>query len=121
MPSRKTSEPAAAATAQRARRKTAPARAQPTQVPEAPPPRPSFRERMQVAREEAILDAVNHLLATKGYDAMTVDEVAAEAGVAKASMYRHYPGKEALAAAAMFSNNAWAERTLSSALPYCPA
>lgn len=70
-------------------------------VPAAAPARPSFRERMQVAREQAILDAVNQLLASKGYDAMTVDEVAAEAGVAKASLYRHYPGKEALAAAAM--------------------
>jgi TetR/AcrR family transcriptional regulator of autoinduction and epiphytic fitness len=56
---------------------------------------------MQVARQEAILDAVNRLLATKGFDAMTVDEVAAESGVAKASLYRHYPSKEALAAAAM--------------------
>lgn len=96
MPSSQKSKPAAAATAERARRKPHPASAQ-----ESPPPRPSFRVRMQLAREEAMLDAVNHLLATKGYDAMTVDEVAAEAGVAKASMYRHYPGKEALAAAAM--------------------
>jgi TetR/AcrR family transcriptional regulator of autoinduction and epiphytic fitness len=70
-------------------------------VPVPVPAKPSFRERMQVAREEAILDAVNQLLASKGYDAMTVDEVAAEAGVAKASLYRHYPGKEALASAAM--------------------
>ncbi len=69
-------------------------------APEAAP-RPSFRARMQVAREQAILDAVNHLLVTRGFDAMTVDAVAAEAGVAKASLYRHYPSKEALAAAAM--------------------
>lgn len=73
----------------------------PAAAPEAPPPRPSFRARMQVAREQAILDAVNHLLVTRGFDAMTVDAVAAEAGVAKASLYRHYPSKEALAAAAM--------------------
>jgi len=80
-----------------------PARAVPAPVPQPPaePPRPSFRARMQVAREQAILDAVNHLLVTRGFDAMTVDAVAAEAGVAKASLYRHYPSKEALAAAAM--------------------
>lgn len=52
-------------------------------------------------REEAIVDAVNHLLADKGYDLMTVDEVAAAVGIAKASLYKHFPSKEALAAAAM--------------------
>jgi AcrR family transcriptional regulator len=67
----------------------------------APPSRPTFRERMQAAREDAIVEAVNRLLATKGFDAMTVDEVAAEAGIAKASLYRHFESKEALAAAAM--------------------
>ena len=56
---------------------------------------------MQVAREDAIIETVNRLLSSKGFDSMTVDEVAAEAGVAKASLYRHYPSKEALAAAAM--------------------
>jgi AcrR family transcriptional regulator len=52
-------------------------------------------------REEAIVDAVNRLLADKGYDQMTVDEVAAEVGIAKASLYKHFASKEALAAAAM--------------------
>ena len=32
---------------------------------------------------------------------MTVDEVAADVGIAKASLYKHFPSKEALAAAAM--------------------
>ena len=32
---------------------------------------------------------------------MTMDEVAAEVGIAKASLYKHFPSKEALAAAAM--------------------
>ena len=52
-------------------------------------------------REDAIVDAVNRLLATKGYDFMTVDEVAAEAGIAKASLYKHFTSKEELAGAAM--------------------
>jgi len=43
------------------------------------------------------------LLARKGYDVMTVDEVAAEAGVAKASLYKHFNSKESLAAAVMIS------------------
>ena len=37
----------------------------------------------------------------KGFDAMTVDEVAADVGIAKASLYKHFPSKEDLAAAAM--------------------
>lgn len=62
---------------------------------------PSFRDRMLVAREEAIMSAVNQLLVEKGYEGMTVDAVAALAGIAKASLYKHYPGKEDLAVAAM--------------------
>jgi AcrR family transcriptional regulator len=63
--------------------------------------RVSFREKVLQVREDAIIAAVNHLLAEKGFDAMTVDEVAAEVGIAKASLYRHFASKEALAAAAM--------------------
>ena len=63
--------------------------------------KPSYREQMLRVREDAIVDAVNRLLATKGYDLMTVDEVAAEAGLAKASLYKHFTSKEELAAAAM--------------------
>lgn len=53
------------------------------------------------AREDAILASVNRLLADKGFDLMTVDEVAADVGIAKASLYKHFNSKEALAAAAM--------------------
>jgi TetR/AcrR family transcriptional regulator, regulator of autoinduction and epiphytic fitness len=63
--------------------------------------KPSFKQQMLVAREAAIIDVVNRLLAEKGFDAMTVDEVAFEVGVAKASLYKHFPSKEDLAAAAM--------------------
>ena len=63
--------------------------------------KPSFKQQMLLAREEAIIDVVNSMLANKGFDAMTVDEVAAEVGVAKASLYKHFPSKEDLAAAAM--------------------
>ncbi|HEX5390669.1 MAG TPA: helix-turn-helix domain-containing protein [Burkholderiaceae bacterium] len=66
-----------------------------------PPAKRSFREQMHLAREDAIIQAVNRLLAEKGFDAMTVDEVAAEVGIAKASLYKHFSSKEDLAAAAM--------------------
>ena len=63
----------------------------------------SFKEQMLQAREEAIIRIVNQLLAEKGFEAMTVDEVAAAVGIAKASLYKHFPSKEDLAAAAMVS------------------
>jgi AcrR family transcriptional regulator len=63
--------------------------------------KPSFKAQMLQAREDAIIAAVNRLLAEKGFDAMTVDEVAAEVGIAKASLYKHFPSKEDLACAAM--------------------
>jgi len=64
-------------------------------------PKVSFREQVLRAREDAIVASVNRLLAEKGFDMMTVDEVAADVGIAKASLYKHFSSKEALAAAAM--------------------
>jgi TetR/AcrR family transcriptional regulator, regulator of autoinduction and epiphytic fitness len=63
----------------------------------------SFRQQVLQAREDAIVASVNRLLAEKGYDAMTVDEVAADVGIAKASLYKHFGSKEKLAAAAMIA------------------
>ena len=64
-------------------------------------PKLTFKQRMLVAREDAIVHAVNRLLAEKGFEAMTVDEVALRVGIAKASLYKHFTSKEDLAAAAM--------------------
>jgi AcrR family transcriptional regulator len=61
----------------------------------------SFKEQQLIAREHAILDSVNRLLGSKGFDLMTMDEVAADVGIAKASLYKHFQSKEELAAAAM--------------------
>jgi TetR/AcrR family transcriptional regulator of autoinduction and epiphytic fitness len=64
-------------------------------------PKVSFKALMLQAREDAIINVVNQLLSEKGFEAMTVDEVAARVGIAKASLYKHFPSKEDLAAAAM--------------------
>ncbi|MBP6341979.1 MAG: helix-turn-helix transcriptional regulator [Moraxella sp.] len=61
----------------------------------------TFKQRIMLERESLIIETVNHLLATKGYDAMTVDEIADTVGIAKASLYRHFPSKEALGMAAL--------------------
>jgi TetR/AcrR family transcriptional regulator, regulator of autoinduction and epiphytic fitness len=65
------------------------------------PVKTSFKAQMLLAREDAIVVAVNRLLAEKGFDLMTVDEVALDVGIAKASLYKHFSSKEDLAAAAM--------------------
>jgi len=65
------------------------------------PPKKSFKLQMLEARQQAITASVNRLLSEKGFDAMTVDEVAAEVGIAKASLYKHFNSKEELACAAM--------------------
>jgi AcrR family transcriptional regulator len=83
--------------------------------------KPSFKEQMLQAREEAIVQTVNRLLAEKGFDAMTVDEVAAAVGIAKASLYKHFPSKEHLAAAAMVRVMRSALDFLESISPTLPA
>ena len=67
----------------------------------APQMRLSFQKQQFAAREDALLDAVNVLLAKKGFDLMTMDDVAAEVGIAKGSLYKHFSSKESLAAAAL--------------------
>ncbi len=61
----------------------------------------SFKKQQFGAREEAILDAVNGLLSEKGYDLMTMDDVADKVGIAKGSLYKHFASKEKLAASVM--------------------
>lgn len=63
--------------------------------------KPSLKERQFALRESAILDAVDSFLARKGFDVMTMDEIAQEVGISKASLYKHFDSKELLAAATM--------------------
>lgn len=53
------------------------------------------------AHDGAILDAALGLLATAGYAGMTIDAVAAAAGVSKATVYLRWPSKADLATAAL--------------------
>lgn len=82
-----------------------------------PPAKITFKAQMLLAREDAIVVAVNRLLAEKGFDLMTVDEVALEVGIAKASLYKHFSSKEDLAAAAMVRVIGLAQAFLASLSP----
>ncbi|MGH9137898.1 MAG: TetR/AcrR family transcriptional regulator [Acidimicrobiales bacterium] len=47
-----------------------------------------------------VLDATIELLGEQGYGALTIEAVAARSGVAKSTIYRHWPGKVELVEAA---------------------
>jgi AcrR family transcriptional regulator len=55
------------------------------------------------ATDERIVTAAAELLLARGFDKTTVDDVAALAGVGKATVYRRWPSKEDLAVSAMAS------------------
>ena len=57
------------------------------------------KQPMAPARQK-LLDAAFSVIRTKGYAATTVDELCAEAGVAKGSFFHHFKNKEALGVAA---------------------
>lgn len=49
---------------------------------------------------DAVLDAAEQLIARLGYSRMTMDDIARDAGVGRATLYHLFPGKEAIALAA---------------------
>ncbi|AZN37580.1 TetR/AcrR family transcriptional regulator [Iodobacter ciconiae] len=61
----------------------------------------SFKDQAFKLRETAILDATTAILASKGFDLMTMDDVAQEVGISKPSLYKHFKSKEDLVGAAM--------------------
>ena len=57
---------------------------------------PNRRERRKLATRQAILDATQALLASRSMDALTVDEIAMQADVAKGTFYNYFPDKDGL-------------------------
>jgi AcrR family transcriptional regulator len=55
----------------------------------------SGRPRSQIAHD-AILKVAFHLVSKRGFRAVSVDQIAAKAGVGKMTIYRHWPNKAAL-------------------------
>lgn len=61
--------------------------------------RPVTRERVRMSgqqRREQLLDVGRRLFAEKGFEAVTVEEIAAKADVSKPVVYEHFGGKEGL-------------------------
>jgi AcrR family transcriptional regulator len=59
------------------------------------------KPRGRIDKREAILGAAFAVFARAGYDAANVQEIAAEAGVAKPTVYNHFQDKETLFRAAL--------------------
>jgi len=69
-------------------------------IPDGVEPRPPGRPRAPHT-DERILDAAFRLMAQQGFVRMSMDAVAAEAGVTKPTIYRRWPSKIELAMAAL--------------------
>lgn len=61
----------------------------------------NFKDQAFRLREDAILDATTTVLASKGFDLMTMDDVANLIGISKPSLYKHFKSKDDLVGAAM--------------------
>lgn len=57
---------------------------------------PSLRERKKKETRQRISDHASLLFATRGFDAVTVAEIAAAAGVSTMTVFNHFPRKEDL-------------------------
>ncbi len=64
-------------------------------------PRKAPTQKRSRATVDAIVDATARVLVRDGYDALSTNRVAQEAGVSVGSLYQYFPGKEALVAAVM--------------------
>jgi TetR/AcrR family fatty acid metabolism transcriptional regulator len=59
-------------------------------------PATSLKEKQRQEREELIIKAAEEVLLEKGYYETSMDEIAARVGIAKGTIYTHFPGKEEL-------------------------
>jgi AcrR family transcriptional regulator len=64
-------------------------------------PKIRFKDQAYALREDAILDATASTLASKGFDLMTMDDVALAVGISKPILYKHFKSKDDLVGAAM--------------------
>ncbi len=57
-----------------------------------------FRQQQWQVRQEAILDALEHLFAERGVAGVTMDDLAEAVGISKATLYQHFASKDAMLA-----------------------
>jgi len=57
---------------------------------------PSLREIQRQERESLIIQVAKEVFIEKGYYETSIEEIASKVGVAKGTIYLHFPSKEAL-------------------------
>jgi AcrR family transcriptional regulator len=57
---------------------------------------PFSRKQIQKNREDYILQVTEEILRVKGYQDMSMDEIASRVGITKVTLYRHFKSKEDL-------------------------
>ncbi len=85
------------------------------------PARPSMKERQWQLRQEAILDAATELIRTKGYNAMTLEDITEAIGISRPTLYLHFKSKEDVAAHVALRNLCDIRDVLASVDPGLPA
>jgi AcrR family transcriptional regulator len=87
------------------------------ELPPSPPP-----ERGDAARNRALLlDAARRLIAERGAEAVSMDDIAAAAGVGKGTVFRRFGSREGLMAALLdFSETEWQASVISGPPPLGP-
>lgn len=66
-------------------------------APEVAPPRPSLRERNKARTKVDLVEAALAVFGAQGYAGTTVDAICAQAGIARGTLYAHFPdGRDAV-------------------------
>ncbi len=68
---------------------------------EAAPEPPGRRERNRIRTRQAIADAAARMVGERGIDGTTADDIAAAAGIGRATFFRHFESKELAIAAGL--------------------
>lgn len=67
----------------------------------------SLRDRRRRQLRDDVLKAAQHLIAERGYAAMSMDDLAAEAGISKPTLYMHFSSKESVVGEVAVNRMQW--------------